>query len=376
MNQPRPQWMFSSFLVFFVVHTIQVGVGLPGFQRYVYEPAGNDAWISVILAGISSHISAFFMVKILQRYHSCDLYEIHEHLFGKWLGKAANALYTAYLAMACFIIVINYIDIIQTWLFPTFTSTSLSLILLAVAVYGVLGGIRVIAGFGFISIVLTAWMALLVYFAKPYIQWDQLFPIMDHKLTDILEGARVMSYTLAGFEIVFFIYPYVKEKEKTMRYTHLGLLATTLISLELMVVALLYFEGEQLMKTAWATFTMYKIIQFPFLERFEFLAVSLWMLIIMPNILLYMWASIRGFRRLTGRSQRMGIILVCILILGLSNVFTTRMRIDQLDSVFNQITFFIAFLYPILLYPLVLFKTRTKPDQSATVPAAQGGEAD
>ncbi|WP_312024049.1 GerAB/ArcD/ProY family transporter, partial [Lysinibacillus sp. D4A3_S15] len=38
-------------------------------------------------------------------------------------------------------------------------------------------------------------------------------------------------------------------------------------------------------------------MSFPFVERFEFIAVCFWMLIIIPNMCLYLWAAYRGVIR-------------------------------------------------------------------------------
>jgi len=64
--QLSPKDMINAYLLFFVVHGAQVGVGIQGFQRIIYQDARQDAWISVLLAGIASHIVTFCMIKTLE----------------------------------------------------------------------------------------------------------------------------------------------------------------------------------------------------------------------------------------------------------------------------------------------------------------------
>ncbi|MFD2446569.1 GerAB/ArcD/ProY family transporter [Bacillus sp. CGMCC 1.16607] len=40
--------MFNSFLVFFIIHTTQMGIGVAGVQRIIYKESKQDAWISII----------------------------------------------------------------------------------------------------------------------------------------------------------------------------------------------------------------------------------------------------------------------------------------------------------------------------------------
>jgi hypothetical protein len=68
--QLSPKDMINAYLLFFVVHSAQIGVGVHGFQRIVYQDAKHDAWISVLLAGLATHIVAFCMIKTLEVYGS------------------------------------------------------------------------------------------------------------------------------------------------------------------------------------------------------------------------------------------------------------------------------------------------------------------
>ncbi|UZM97714.1 spore germination protein [Lysinibacillus sp. MHQ-1] len=90
MNNPiqlNPKEMINAYLLFFVVHSAQIGVGIQGFQRIIYQDARQDAWISVLIAGIATHIVTFCMIKTLDIYGSHDLYGIQQDIFGKWMGN-------------------------------------------------------------------------------------------------------------------------------------------------------------------------------------------------------------------------------------------------------------------------------------------------
>src|SRR3954469_3851102 len=56
----------SPFLVFFLITSMQFGVGILGFQRFIAKSAGYDAWMSIILAGLMIHIILWMMLKMLK----------------------------------------------------------------------------------------------------------------------------------------------------------------------------------------------------------------------------------------------------------------------------------------------------------------------
>ena len=57
-----------------------------GFQRIIYQDARQDAWISVLLAGIATHLVTFCMIKTLEIYSSDDLYGIQIDILANGLA--------------------------------------------------------------------------------------------------------------------------------------------------------------------------------------------------------------------------------------------------------------------------------------------------
>lgn len=53
----------SPYFTFLLLHSLQIGVGVLGYQRIIAQFAGYDAWISLIIAGIATHIVYFVCLK-------------------------------------------------------------------------------------------------------------------------------------------------------------------------------------------------------------------------------------------------------------------------------------------------------------------------
>ena len=360
---PKPHFLFPAIYLFIVIHTIQVGVGLPGMQRIIYMEARQDSWISIIISGIATHIVMFFMISTLKKYPSADLYGIHQDVYGTWIGKIMSSFYLVYLLFALVVIFRSYIEIVQVWLFPELPTWVLDLAGMFLVSYGVLGGIRVIVGASLLAFFFTIWLVLVLYFPIQYAEWRNLLPLMDNPISDILKGAYKMSFTIIGFELIYFIYPFVKDKEKTQRYTQLSLLFTTLLYLFIMIVSLAYFSGEQLEKTVWATLSLFKIVQLPIIERFEIIAISLWMLVIIPNTLFYTYAFLRGTKRLFQFKAKYSLLFITAIVTFSNQMMKTRDITNKVFDFFGTFSFYIVFLYPLILYLLVLFKKRKRNKQ-------------
>lgn len=356
--QPKPQSVVNAMLIFFVVHSMQVGVGVQGFQRIIYMEAKHDAWISVIIGGIATQIIAWVMVRTLRLYDSSDLYGIQYDIFGKWLGSLLNLFFVLYCLSAFYVIIRNYIEVIQAWVFPDLPTWFISLTLILLVGYGLSGGFRTIVGVSFFSVVGSLWVILLLAFPIQFAKLDSLFPLLEASIPEILRGAKQMTFTILGFEIIYFAYPFLKEKDKVNKYMQLGMLFTNTLYLVLMVVSLTFFSGGQLERTVWGTLSMFKIVRLPFIERFEYVAITYWIILIIPNLMLYMWAACRGFKRMFNMKERKVSWFFLALIFAGMQVPLTRMGINMANDYFARAAFYIILCYPLLLFIIAWIKKK------------------
>ncbi|WP_026576621.1 GerAB/ArcD/ProY family transporter [Bacillus sp. UNC438CL73TsuS30] len=353
---PKEGLLFNAFLLFFFIHAVQTGVGLIGLPRIVYLSSKHDAWISVFLAGVVVGIVLWFMITMLKQYDSADLYGIHADLFGKWLGSLMSLIYMLYLTGCFFVIFMNYIEIVQVWIFPDLPTWQLSMVLILLSVYAVNGGIRIIIGVAFLSVVGTLWMAFILLVPIHYSDPTHLFPMLNVSLKKMVEGIYSTSLSILGFELILFVYPFVKEKNKVLLFTQLGNLYTTLLFTMVTLVAITFFAEDSLARTIWPVLSMFKIVRLPNLERFEFIAVSFWMLIILPNMCAYLWAASKGFSRIFKLKQKHGIWILAFLTWGLTFFVKARYQMNNITDIIAKAGFCAALCYPVVLALIVFAK--------------------
>ncbi|AND40532.1 GerAB/ArcD/ProY family transporter [Cytobacillus oceanisediminis] len=73
---------------------------------------------------------------------------------------------------------------------------------------------------------------------------------------------------------------------------------TIFLYLSISIITFVFFNEEHLKHTIWATLTLLKIAEMPFIERVEYIVVSLWFLVVLPHISLHLWAICRGLKKL------------------------------------------------------------------------------
>lgn len=350
---PAKRLWINAYMLMFIIHTAQTGVGLVGMPRVVFLESAQDAWISVLLGSLAAIPFAYIIYYTLKPLGRLDLYAVHDIIYGKWIGKLLNLLYVFYLSWVFFNIVMNYIEMIQAWVFNMLPTWLMFLLLASLAIYAVLGGLRVVTGVTILSFLLSTWLVFMIAVPIQYIDTTQYFPILNHSVKEIMMGTLKTSFTILGFEILFFVYPFVDDQKKTMRYVNIALIYTSIQITVVTIVCIGFFSDVSLEKTIWPVLSMFKIVRLPNLERFEFIAVSFWMLVILPNMALYLWAASRGVRHVFQISQKYAVWIIVTLCFIAQFFLSSRLMMNMITDKIATTGTYMSFLYPVIIFLLV-----------------------
>lgn len=335
----------AAYMTVFLVHPLQVGVGILGYQSYLAKYAGYDSWISVLFAGLGVSFVLWVIYAILNKGQG-SLITIHKDVFGRWLGGVLSSLFLLYLFIVGVMVIRTYSEVVQVWLFPEMPMWLVSLMLLALVYYTIIGGFRAVIGmcfFGFFIpfiAVLPAFLPLLGlgHFAN-------LLPIWSHSFTDILQASKEMTITIVGFEVILIAYPFIQKPRTSQKWAQLSNGFTILLYEFITVLSFAYYNTEELKMIIWPTLSMLKIVEFPFLERFEYFAISIWLLGVLPTVIVMMWAATRGTKVLCGWRQKKILPFFIMGAFVLSLFFVSYQDVTFLNKFVKIVGFYLLFCY-------------------------------
>src|SRR5690625_1742792 len=115
--------------------------------------------------------------------------------------------------------------------------------------------------------------------------------------------------------MLFIIYPFIENKDKINKPVYLGTIFTALIILLSTVISIGYFSPLDFEKTDWAVLFLFKSVSFTFIERFDYIVVVEWLMIVIPTMTLYMWAITYGIKRLYAVSQKKTLYIISFVLL-------------------------------------------------------------
>lgn len=364
---------FQAFYMFFILPIVQLGVGIMGAPRYIFSHAKQDSWLSILIAGIVMIIVISVMLLILKQYDNADILGIQVDVFGKWLGSLLGILYLVYFFAANAIILLNYIEVIQVFLYPTLPSYAIGFLMLLLIVYAVNGDIRVIVGMAFLFFLITQVLTFLLYKPITQIDWYHFLPMFQSSAVDVLKGAKATTFTVLGLEILFFLYPFVGDKERLKRPLYLGICFSTFIVLLLTCISIGYYGLENLSNLEWSVLTLYKSVSFSFIDRLDYIVIIMWIMVVIPANVFLLWAMSKGLKRLFGFQEKVVMYVITLITLVFVTFVHSDASIMVLTDWLGKIGFWIAFVYPIILLPCVYIRKYIKKRKQQGKQANKGG---
>src|SRR5699024_12579988 len=103
---------------------------------------------------------------------------------------------------------------------------------------------------------------------------EHFLPILQASPQELLQGAWATTYTLSGFEMLFLIYPFIKNKEKAKLLTFLGIAYSAFILYITTIILIGYYSLRYIQHIEWSLITLFKSISFMFLEWFEYCVIA------------------------------------------------------------------------------------------------------
>lgn len=347
-----------AFQLFFIIIGAQIGVGILAAPRYIFEYSHQDAWVSVLIAFLYMLVVLSAMFIILNQYENADIFGIQVDIFGKWFGKLLGGIYILYFVASLLSILLSYIEVIQLFIYPTMPSFVMGLLLLILIVYSVLGGIRVVVGVVFLFVLLSPWVFILLYDSITRMEISHFQPMFDASITDLLKGARTTSYSFLGLETLFIIYPFIENKENAKIPAYLGVVASTFLVLITTIISIGYYSPNDFELMDWPVLSLFKSVSFSFMERFDYFVIAEWMMVIIPTTVLLMWSITYGSKRLYAIPQKTTLYAVAFLLLVSVSITIKDYQIHKILNIITHVGFWIAFVYPLVLLPIVLIKKK------------------
>lgn len=302
----------------FLINGTQVGTGVLSLPRALAEKAGTDGWIAILIGWILSVTSSILIVKTMERYPNDTLYEVLIRLFGKLVGKAVVMFYMVYFAFYSWTILVNACLYIKAWFLPK-TPDYIIIILFSIPTFLVVrNGIRVLGRYSELSFYLVMWIPLFFLIPLRDGNWLHFLPLLKEGWNPVLSAVPTTVFSFLGFEISFFLYPFLQKKEHAVLGITIANTLTMLFYLFVTFACFAYFSPDGILEFNQPVLNLLKLIEFRFLERFDMILLAHYLIVVSTAWMPCVFFSVFCSRQILGlQDHSTNVIVLLLIIIGL-----------------------------------------------------------
>jgi len=336
----------------FLIHGAQVGIGVLSLPRLLAESAGTDGWISILFGWILSTGASLMIVQVMKRYPNATLIELLILYFGKWIGKAAALLIALYFSLFTTVVILMAIAITKTWILPQTAHYVVMMLLLFPGYIILRHGIRVVGRYSELVFFMTLWMPMILIFSLQDAHWLHLLPVIKEGWSPILQTVQSTVFSFLGFEIAFFLYPFVKHKQAASIGIVVANTLSMLFFLHVTIVAFVFFAPNEIFQYKWPTLSLLKVIEFRFLERFDIVFLISYLFIISTTWMPLMFFVVFTTAQLMGKQDHSRHLYVFLSLLIVVSFFyiPSLNQIVKLEQLNSRLGFNFAYVFPVFLW--------------------------
>ncbi|MED4126895.1 MULTISPECIES: GerAB/ArcD/ProY family transporter [Shouchella] len=340
----------SSFFALFLVFFMQIGVGIFTFQKSIAGIVGNDGWIAIMFSAASVLVVIRLIYYIMD--DGMTIADIHTRFFGKYVGKIVDVFFILYFCLFASTIVVIYVDMVIIWVFPDMYHGILIFIMLALALLFTRSGFRTIMGLSVLTIFMTVPLLLYSNYPQGLLQVHNLTPVWNHSIRDVMSASREMTFQFLGFEVLLVAFPFIKNAKHSAKWAQLGVILSMCVYLFTYILVYLVFTENHLVNIIWPTLSVW---------RMEYLGISIWLLILLPNICMYLWAASYLGKRTIGWKQKHWLLVLVILVFTSALLGRRFFSLTEVQHVINELGFYTLYFYiPFLAVLTFIFKKRMR----------------
>ncbi|WP_409342099.1 endospore germination permease [Paenibacillus sp. MBLB4367] len=350
MNFKRHEITLMQYI--FIIHGSQVGIGILQMPRMLAEKAGTDGWIAIGVSWLLSMAVSLLIVQIMAMYPQGTIIDLLDRVFGKWAAKTGALVIAAAFAFATMTVMFRAILFIKAFILPR-TADYMLFLLFAIPTYLILSkGVRVLGRYSELVFLILIWMPFFYLFAFPDFHWLYLLPVLKEGWMPVLKAVPDTVTSFDGFEIAFFLYPFLRKKESASAGIVIANTLTMLVYMGITVICFVFFSPEGILDTNEPTLTILKVIEFHFLERLELIFLAFYLFVVSTTWMPFLFWSATAANRLFGITHSNRTLIVLLLAMFVILLFHRPYfnENDRWQELYSRFIIGFAYVFPVCLW--------------------------
>ncbi|MCM3791325.1 spore germination protein [Domibacillus indicus] len=341
----------STWQLFFFMLQTHVGVGILSLPYDVHQAAGKDGWLSILLAGFFMQLGIIVIWMLASRFPNKALPEFLPLIVGRVISVLIIALYMLFFFMVASQVLAVFLSITADWAFPRTPSVVFAVIITGITIYLIQEDIRVIARFHIVVSFLMVSVLVVFIFIWNHLNVYYLLPIASSGIQDIAAGAQKAIFSLAGIEMLLWLFPFTQANNKGKWKAAAGAsLVVTIIYTLLTLCAFTYFSEAKLKHVPEPVIYMLRSIELGIVERLDLIFLTFWAGFSITSFMNYLYLAAMSAANITkAKHHKTAVYIFGLLIIPLAVYTSNAESIKMLGGFISSAALGFLFIIPLFL---------------------------
>ncbi|TFE03006.1 GerAB/ArcD/ProY family transporter [Jeotgalibacillus salarius] len=336
-------------LCFLTLQT-QLGISALSMPTDIAAEAGQDAWISMILGGLTVQGIIIIYIWLIMRCKTVSYFDFLSMVYGKFLGKMLLLFTILYLIFMLLMVISSFQQLITDWI-NIFTPTWMILLLLLIpSLYLAIDNITLIARFSMLISFFIPVLLIVILFVYAAPQFLYLLPVGSEGYKAIIKGVVPAVAALSGFEMILFFSHYIKENKRSeLKKGLIGSGIVTFIYIYLIISVQVFFYIDELKIVPYPVLYIMKALSLMIIDRVDILFLTFWIIISTAVCINYLFVTGTGVQSLLNlKTHKYAVVAITFIVFVISIFIESKVEINMIQNQLFSMLLVFAVLIPTL----------------------------
>lgn len=269
-----------------------IGIGIFNLASTLAKDAYEGAWVSAALGGVYPLYLTSLAIYIMKSHPSENILDLSKKYFGKIIGTTFNLVFMIFFLAFTVFVISGFSIIYQVFATTFLTPFRMISIMALISAFSVYKGLNVIGKLNNVAFYITVCILILNLSVLRKGSYLNLTPIFGAGLVNILKSTKESIFAYSGLEIIFIIYPSVKDNSKMGRELLKGVGITIGIYTATTVLTLYYLGADIIGKSYWPLITISESLSFTAINNFRIIFAFFWITVALKTSVNFYFASV------------------------------------------------------------------------------------
>ena len=294
-----PHKGLTGFQVCAIVTLSVIGISVMFIPQRATHSSGVDGVLVTFIAGILSIVLAGMIILVSNQFPNKTIIKYSRQILGKHLGFMYDAIFVVYTLLASSYVLRGFADVIKIVLLPRTPLEVIMISMLLLILYCVQGGIAVIARICelfIIPILLVIFFTM--FFNISEVELYRYRDTLSNGFDPILKGVTSVTISYLGYEILFFLIPFMYNKKKALISGLAGMISPIIVYTGLVFLSIGIIGALPTSELIYPTIHLARQIGVQFIERFDIFFIVFWILAVFTNLIVYIYMAAISLTRI------------------------------------------------------------------------------